>query len=57
MYMIGFNDSIIIEEFMTLFVVPQVENNHLNELCIIILYWLVTYWFHSLRLFDFLEVI
>ena len=28
MYMIGFNDSIIIEEFMTLFVYPQVEKNY-----------------------------
>ena len=26
MYMIGFNDGIIMEEFMTLFVYPQVEN-------------------------------
>ena len=38
MYMIGFSDSIIVEEFMTLFVYPQVDNNDLNELCIIILY-------------------
>ena len=30
MYMIGFNDSIIIEEFMTLFVYPQVENNYIK---------------------------
>ena len=28
MNMIGFNDSIIIEELMTLFVCPQVENNY-----------------------------
>ena len=28
MYMIGFNDNIIIEEFMTLFVYPPVENNY-----------------------------
>ena len=28
MYMIGFNNSIVIEEFMTLFVYPQVENNY-----------------------------
>ena len=28
MYMIGFNDLIINEEFMTLFVYPQVENNY-----------------------------
>ena len=57
MYLIGVNDSIIIEEFMTLFVYPQVENNYTKELCIIILYLLGTYWFRSLRLLDFLEVI
>ena len=28
MYIIGFDDSIIIEEFMTLFVYPQVENDY-----------------------------
>ena len=28
MRIIGINDSIIIEEFMTLFVYPQVENNY-----------------------------
>ena len=28
MHMIGFNDRIIIEEFMTLFVYPQVVNNY-----------------------------
>ena len=43
MRIVGINDSIIIEEFITLFVYPQVENNHLNELCFIILYLLVTY--------------
>ena len=28
MHIIGFNDSIIIEEFMTLVVYPQVENSY-----------------------------